>query len=110
MGHLSPHASTREKAERCNEEPVHHKEISCKLQLRPNTAKKKISIKKQHTTEEMVQDLKGQERWARTVGGLAVSEAGKVTTRAKERVRGEKVEPVGLYSLCKARNKVIYGE
>ena len=61
MGQLSPHASTREKAELCNEEPVHHKEISCELQLEPNTAKNKMNIKKQHTMEEMVQDLKGQE-------------------------------------------------
>ena len=58
MGQLSPHASTREKAARCNEEPVHHKEISCELQLEPNTAKNKMNIKKQHTMEEMVQDIK----------------------------------------------------
>lgn len=34
-----------------------------------------------------------------------MSEAGTVTTRAKERVRGEKVEPVGLYSLYKQEIK-----
>ena len=41
VGQLSPHSSTREKAARCNEEPVAHKEISYELQLRPSTAKNK---------------------------------------------------------------------
>ena len=36
----SLHATTKEKPAHCNEEPMHHNERSCVLQLRPDAANK----------------------------------------------------------------------